>query len=162
MDTEAQKIASLLVAAGAAATLAAAWFFQLVIGLVPCPLCLDQRIAYYVAVPLGLVLAGVAHLGHERVARAGLWLLALLLLGNMGLAAFHAGVEWHFWQGPTTCSGAAPVAVSDIMSALKTAHVPRCDEAAWRFLGISMAGWNAVIAFVLALVAVGGARARLR
>ncbi len=80
----------------------------------------------------------------------------------MGLAIFHAGVEWHFWQGPTTCSGAAPVAVSDIMSALKTAHVPRCDEAAWRFLGLSMAGWNALVALVLALVAVGGARARMR
>lgn len=162
MDTDAQKIASLLVAAGAVAALAAAWFFQLVIGLVPCPLCLDQRIPYYVAVPLGLVLAAIAARGHGALARGGLYLLALLMLGNMGLAVFHAGVEWHFWQGPTTCSGTMPVAVSDIMSALKTAHVPRCDEAAWRFLGVSMAGWNAVIALVLALIAVGGARARLR
>lgn len=162
MDTDAQKIASLIVALGSAATLGAAWFFQLVIGLVPCPLCLDQRIPYYIAVPVGLALAVVAARGHGHVVRAGLWLLALLLLGNMGLAIFHAGVEWHFWQGPTTCSGTAPVAVSDIMSALKTAHVPRCDEAAWRFLGLSMAGWNALVALVLALVAVGGARARMR
>lgn len=162
MDTEAQKYASLLVALGAAVTLGAAWFFQLVMGLVPCPLCLDQRIAYYAAVPLGLVLAVMAGRGHGTVARGGLWLLALLMLGNMGLAIYHAGVEWHFWQGPTTCSGGAPVAVSDILSALKTAHVPRCDEAAWRLLGISMAGWNALIALVLALIAIGGARARMR
>ncbi|MEW6257338.1 MAG: disulfide bond formation protein B [Pseudomonadota bacterium] len=151
-------VACLGVALGAGAALAAAWFFQLVVGLTPCPLCLDQRIPYYVAAPLGLLLAlGAPRLGPRGV-RAGLWLLAALMLGNMGLALYHAGIEWRFWQGPTACSGSAPVAVSDIMSALKTAHVPRCDEAAWRLFGLSMAGWNAVIAAGLAVVAIVGAR----
>ncbi|MBA4790348.1 MAG: disulfide bond formation protein B [Rhizobiales bacterium] len=158
MQLRSPTVASLILAAGSAATLAAAWFFQLVIGLAPCPLCLDQRIAYYVAVPLALILALLAARGRPGLARAGLWVLALLMAGNAILAMYHAGIEWHFWQGPTTCTGTAPVAVSDIMSALKTAHVPRCDEAAWRLLGISMAGWNALIALALAAVAVMGAR----
>ncbi|MEW6122118.1 MAG: disulfide bond formation protein B [Pseudomonadota bacterium] len=162
MQLRSPTVASLILAAGSAVTLAAAWFFQLVIGLAPCPLCLDQRIAYYVAVPLALILAFLAARGRPGLARAGLWVLALLMAGNAVLAVYHAGIEWHFWQGPTTCTGTAPVAVSDIMSALKTAHVPRCDEAAWRLFGISMAGWNALIALALAAVAVMGARSGRR
>lgn len=158
MQLRSTTVASLILAAGAAATLAAAWYFQLVIGLAPCPLCLDQRIAYYVAVPLGAIVALLASRGRPGLARAGLWVLALLMAGNAVLAAYHAGIEWHFWQGPTTCTGTAPVAVSDIMSALKSAHVPRCDEAAWRLFGLSMAGWNVLVAAALAGVAVLGAR----
>jgi disulfide bond formation protein DsbB len=83
--------------------------------------------------------------------------LSSIFDANAGIALYHAGVEWQFWQGPTTCSGNAPVAVGDIMSALKTAHVPRCDEAAWRLFGLSMAGWNALIALALAAIAALGA-----
>ncbi|MEP9379541.1 disulfide bond formation protein B [Aquabacter sp. CN5-332] len=162
MDLRSPRTACLVNALGAAFALAAAWFFQLVVGLAPCPLCLDQRLPYYAAVPLALVLAVLAARGYHGIARAGLWLLAALMLVNVGLATYHAGIEWHFWQGPTACSGTAPVAVSDIMSALKTAHVPRCDEAAWRLLGISMAGWNALIALALAVVAIWGATAPKR
>lgn len=145
--------AGVLVAAGSAFALAAAWYFQLVVGLAPCPLCLDQRIPYYIGVPLGLVAFALAAAGHARVGRVLLALLALLMLGNMGLAIFHAGVEWRFWPGPTSCTGAPAAVTGSILSALKGANVPRCDEAAWRLLGISMAGWNALIAAALALVA---------
>lgn len=136
--------------------LAAAWYFQLVVGLAPCPLCLDQRIAYYAAVPLALVAFAAAKGGRAGLARALLVLLGLAMLANMALAIFHAGVEWRFWSGPTTCTG-APVMTGDVLSALKGARVPRCDEAAWRLFGLSMAGWNALIAAGLALVAFGGA-----
>lgn len=157
MDLRAPRTACLLVTLGATFALAAAWYFQLVVGLAPCPLCLMQRVPYYVAVPLALAVAVLISRGYERAPRLGLALLALLMLGNAGIALYHAGVEWQFWQGPTTCSGSAPVAVGDIMSALKTAHVPRCDEAAWRLFGISMAGWNALIALALAAIAALGA-----
>lgn len=153
------RTAGLLVALGAAFALAAAWFFQLVVGLAPCPLCLDQRVPYYVALPLALVLVWLAARGIDGFSRLGLWFLAALMAINVGIATYHAGIEWHFWPGPTACSGTAPVVVSDIMSALKTAHVPRCDEAAWRLFGISMAGWNVLIALALAAVAVWGATA---
>jgi len=152
-----QTTACLLIALGAAFALAAAWYFQLVVGLAPCPLCLTQRIAYYIAVPAALGLALLATRGQRTLARLGLALLTLLMLGNAGIAGYHAGIEWGLWTGPTACSGSAPVVVSDIMSALKTAHVPRCDEAAWRLFGLSMAGWNALIALTLAGLAALGA-----
>lgn len=151
-------VTALLVALGAAGALAAAWYFQLVVGLAPCPLCLDQRLPYYAAVPLGLLLAFGAARAPQRLGlwRAGLALLALLMAIDAGIAIYHAGVEWQFWAGPTACTGSAPPVVRDIMSALKTTRVPRCDEAAWRMLGVSMAGWNAVLALGLTAIAATG------
>ncbi|MBS7543503.1 disulfide bond formation protein B [Ancylobacter oerskovii] len=153
-------LAPLIVAAGAAATLAGAWFFQLVIGLAPCPLCLEQRLPYYAAVPLGLAVALVARQGHAGLARLGLVLLGLLMLVGFGLALYHAGVEWHWWQGPTACSGGAPATSGNLLQELQQARVVRCDEAPWRFLGLSLAGWNVLIAATLALVAAWGLRRR--
>ncbi|WP_245263445.1 disulfide bond formation protein B [Azorhizobium doebereinerae] len=150
---------ALVVALGAAFALASAWFFQLVVGLAPCPLCLDQRLPYYAAVPIGLLLALVGR-SRPEAARLGLWLLAALMAVDAGIAIYHAGVEWRFWEGPTACTGTAPPMVSDIMSALKSTRVPRCDEAAWRLFGVSMAGWNALLALGLAGVAVLGATRR--
>ncbi|MFG1181313.1 disulfide bond formation protein B [Xanthobacter versatilis] len=153
------ETAALLLVTGSALALAAAWYFQLVVGLAPCPLCLDQRLPYYAAIPLGLLAFAAARSGRTTLARVLLGVIGVAMVGNMGLAIFHAGVEWKFWSGPTACTG-APVMAGNILSALKGARVPRCDEAAWRLFGISMAGWNALIAAGLAVVAFGGATTR--
>lgn len=149
--------AALIVAVGAAVALIAAWYFQLVVGLAPCPLCLDQRIPYYVGIPVALIAFALATSRREGAARLVLWVLFILMLVNVGLASYHAGVEWRLWPGPTSCTGAPVATTGDILSAIKGARVPRCDEAAWRLFGLSMAGWNALLAMALAAVAVGGA-----
>jgi disulfide bond formation protein DsbB len=68
------------------------------------------------------------------------------------LAAFHAGVEWKWWPGPAACAGGATAGASDIVAMLKGGKVktPSCDVAAWVFLCLSMAGWNALISLGLA------------
>ncbi len=77
----------------AAAVLAGAWFFQLVLDIQPCPLCLEQRYAYYLVVPVAALLAIAAALRAPRaVLVGGLLLLLLVTLGNAGLGAYHAGV----------------------------------------------------------------------
>ncbi len=143
------------IAAIAAATLAGAWFFELVLGLAPCPLCLDQRIPYYIAVPLGLLVGVLARdPTRERTTRAGFIALAVVLGIGAGIGVYHAGVEWKFWPGPTACAGAALPALGNILDALK--NPPRfvpCDEASWRLFGISLAGYNALIAGALAWIA---------
>jgi disulfide bond formation protein DsbB len=143
------------IAAIAAATLAGAWFFQLALGLAPCPLCLDQRWPYYIAVPLGLLVGVIARdPSREQATRAGFIALAVVLFIGAGLGVYHAGIEWRFWPGLATCAGVAPAPSGDILDALK--NPPRfvsCDEAAWRLLGISLAGYNALIAGVLAWIA---------
>ncbi len=145
------RLAAALILAAATATVGAALFFQHVVGLLPCKLCLIQRQPYYAAIPvaLGLVLLPL----DQRWRRAGLLLLALTFLVSAGLGAYHAGVEWGFWLGPNDCGGAAPSAaagVEDFLKRLETTRVVSCTEAAWRFLGLSMAGWNAVISLGLA------------
>ena len=143
----------------AAATLAGAWFFQLVLEILPCPLCLEQRYAYYFAVPFGVLVAFAAAKGAPRPWLAvGLAILALAALGNAGLGAYHSGVEWGFWQGPTDCSG--PIVdfgnAGSLLDRLDKVKVIRCDEVQWRFLGVSLAGYNVLISLLMAAIAVWG------
>jgi disulfide bond formation protein DsbB len=144
--------ATLFIAAVSAATLAGAWYFQLVVGLSPCPLCLDQRIPYYLAVPIALVTALVAE--RISIARSGFYLLAFVLAVGCAIAIYHAGVEWKFWAGPQDCSGAVvSIDSGSILDQMNRTRVIRCDEAAWTLFGISLAGYNALIAGALSLFA---------
>ena len=152
-------VAALAIAATAAATLAGAWFFQLVLDIRPCPLCLEQRYAYYLALPLGLLVAFAAGRGAPRgLLLAGFAVLLLAALANAWLGGYHAGVEWKFWPGPTDCSG--PVvdlgSAGTLLQRLDTVKVIRCDEVQWRFLGLSLAGYNVLISLAMALMAVWG------
>ena len=127
----------------------------------PCPLCLEQRYAYYLAIPLGLLVALAAASGAPRgVLLAGLALLALAALGNAGLGAYHAGVEWGFWQGPTDCTGPCVDlgSAGSLLEQLDTVKVVRCDEVQWRFLGLSLAGYNVLISLSMAAIAAVGHR----
>ena len=151
--------AALAITAVATATLAGAWFFQLVLDIRPCPLCLEQRYAYYLAIPLGaLVAVAAARDAPRAVLVAGLGILALATLGNAGLGTYHAGVEWGLWQGPTECTG--PVgnlgSAGNLLERLDTVKVIRCDEVQWRFLGLSLAGYNVLISLLMAAIALWG------
>jgi disulfide bond formation protein DsbB len=144
--------AALAVALGAAATVGGALVFEHVFGYVPCKLCLIQRNPYYIAIPLGLLAA----LLPPRYARAGLWCLALIFVVSAGLGAYHSGVEWGFFAGPSDCgggSGAGTGNVGDFLNQLQSTRVVSCTEAAWRFLGLSLAGWNVLISLALAAFA---------
>ncbi len=158
-DANPALTAAVAVTVIAAATLAGAWFFQLVLDIRPCPLCLEQRYAYYLAIPLGALTALAAARGAPRaVLYAGLAILAAAALGNAGLGAYHAGVEWGFWQGPTDCTG--PVgnlgSAGNLLERLDTVRVIRCDEVQWRFLGLSLAGYNFLISLLMAAIAAWG------
>jgi disulfide bond formation protein DsbB len=158
-DANPALTAALAIAAIAAATLAGAWFFQLVLDIRPCPLCLEQRYAYYLAVPLGALVAFAAAKDAPRgVLLLGLAILAAAALANAGLGAYHAGVEWKFWQGPTDCTG--PIgnlgSAGNLLERLDTVKVIRCDEVQWRFLGLSLAGYNVLISLLMAALAAWG------
>src|SRR3954466_3502764 len=155
-DSNPAFAAALAIAAIAALTLAGAWFFQLVLDIRPCPLCLEQRYAYYLAVPLGGLVAWAALRRTPRaVLVAGLAIVAIAALYNAGLGAYHAGVEWGFWSGPTECSG--PVLdlgkAGSLLDNLDKVKVIRCDEVQWRFLGVSLAGYNVLISLAMAALA---------
>ena len=148
---------ALLVFVVAAATLAGAWAFQAA-GYAPCELCLKQRYAYYLGLPLALAAwfaAGV----NRRGARFLFALLALAFVANAVLAAYHSGVEFKWWPGPADCTGAYQGAsnVADFMKQLQQTRVVRCDEVALRILGFSMANANIFVSAALAALASLGA-----
>jgi len=139
-------------------TIAGFFFFQYGLGYEPCPLCLEQRTAFYVAVPLAaLLLLGAGYGASRKVLLLGFAAIALVMLWNAGLSAYHAGVEWKFWQGPIDCSGPIrPLGEGSLLSRLQNVRIVRCDEAAWRFLGISLAGYDVIVSLVLAAAAAYG------
>jgi disulfide bond formation protein DsbB len=138
------------------ATLAGAWYFQFVLGYQPCHLCLIQRIPYYIVIPLSLVLAIAARADAPRlVVAGGLVVLIAAALCSAALGAYHAGVEWDFWNGPSDCTGPLINLHSggSLLDQLNSIHVVPCDKAAWRFLGVSLAGYNVLISLTLAAFA---------
>ena len=152
-------VAALAVALIGAATILGAWFFEYGLGLAPCPLCLQQRIAYYVAVPLAVVVALAAWRRAPRaLIIAGLGVVVVAMVINAGLGVYHAGIEWKWWMGPQTCAGPlADLGAGNLRRRIEIIDVVRCDEAPWRFLGLSLAGYNALISLALAAIASWGA-----
>lgn len=142
------------------ATIAGAWGSELLGGLVPCELCLEQRLAYYWGLPvLALILVF-----WNRLPRAA-WFIAmaialLLFAWSVWMAGYHAGVEWGFWPGPTSCSGlGVAVSFEDLLNINATRVVP-CDAIQFEFLGLTLAGYNLLIS--LAIVAMLGVAMWLR
>ena len=156
---QAQLRPAALVLALAVATIAGAFAFQAA-GYAPCELCLKERLPYYAGIALAAVTLASAWREPAAAARVGLLLLAILFLFSAAFGAYHAGIEWKFWPGPTDCTGALahPRSNADFLRQLQSTHVVRCDAVAIRILGLSLAGWNAVVSLIIAGVASTGLR----
>jgi disulfide bond formation protein DsbB len=154
LTTALDKKAALLAFVLALAAILGAWGSQIYGGLVPCELCLEQRQAYYWGLP---VLALILLLWNRlplAVWYVGIALVAAIFAWGTYMGAYHAGVEWGFWPGPTACTGTGSGAITfDQLSNLDAAKVVPCDKVQFRFLGISLAGYNALVsAAVVALL----------
>lgn len=146
----------LLAAGGSAALLAAAFAFQYVGGLAPCKLCLWQRWPHG-----GAVLIGLAALAVPRAALALAGSLAAAASGAIGV--YHTGIERGWWEGPASCTGGGSLSGlsgTDLLAPEGATGIVMCDEVAWAFAGLSMASWNAVASFALAMLWLVAARAR--
>jgi disulfide bond formation protein DsbB len=142
-------IAAFVISAG---MLAIAHGFQSFGHLAPCHLCLKQREVYWAALGISAVavLAGFTRIGPPAPRIASLLLAATFAYG-VYLAALQAGAEWKWWPAPATCASTGAVSAADLRALLAGAatKAPACDQAAWRFLGLSMAGWNCLISLAL-------------
>ncbi len=148
----------------AAAVILTALAFEHLGGYDPCPLCLQERYAYYASIPLLFLALVLLSMHIPRTAAAVFLVVALAFLANAGLGTYHAGVEWKFWPGPDTCAATArPLSTGGgLLKQLETTRVIRCDEAPWHFLGLSFAGWNVVASLLLAAGAGAAARTAWR
>ncbi|MGC3937066.1 disulfide bond formation protein B [Roseobacter sp. EG26] len=137
----------MLATAGSAALLLGAFAFQHVGGMAPCKMCIWQRYPHVIALLIGLV-------ALKLQSRLLILLGALSVFATGAVGVFHVGVEQEWWQGPTTCSS-GPIGgktADELLDQILTAPLVRCDEIAWEMLGISMAGWNALISFALVIL----------
>lgn len=130
----------------AVATILGALASEVFGGLVPCELCLTQRLPYYFGIPL-LLASLIVPLGSVRLALK-LGALAFLFWGAY-LGIYHAGVEWKFWAGPTACTGTGSDFGFDALASLNDARFVPCDQVQFRFLGLSLAGWNVLVTLLI-------------
>ncbi len=151
-------VAALVVFAGSTATILGAWYFQYVLKLPPCPLCLEERLPYHIVIPLSLLLVIAAIVRAPRaLIIVGFLAIIAAMLASAALGAYHAGVEWRWWPGPADCSGPmTDFTTKPLLDQLRSIHIVRCDEAAWRLLGLSLAGYNVLISLALAGIAALG------
>lgn len=135
----------------ATAVIATALASEIFGGLVPCALCLQQRWPYYIAIPI-LIVCGLARGSAPASSAPLLALVGLIFLVGAGLAAYHAGVEYKWWAGPSGCGGGTSLADNTraLLQALQNEKVVRCDEAAFTLFGLSMAGYNFLASLALA------------
>jgi disulfide bond formation protein DsbB len=126
-------------------------------GYAPCPLCLEQRWPYYLGVPVALVLALLRW--PRQVLIGGLLGLAALFAYGLYLGIYQAGAEWRFWPGPSDCSAgnaSSPVGPGGLLDAIANSTVVSCTDPSLRILGLSLAGWNAVVMAALIVVVLAG------
>lgn len=143
-----RKTLILLATTGSAAVLLAAWGFQYLGGLAPCKMCIWQRYPHGIAVVLGAL--AFLFPGIRPLPLLG----ALAAATTAGIGVFHAGVERGWWEGPSTCTSGdiGGLSQQDLFDQIMNAPLVRCDEIPWEMFGLSMAGWNAVLSFGLALI----------
>ncbi|MCF6321992.1 MAG: disulfide bond formation protein B [Rhizobiaceae bacterium] len=150
---------ALLVFLGMIAVIASVLAFEHLGGYIPCALCLKQREPYYAAIPVGLIaLIGLQWNWPKLLVQSALVITGLLVMYSLALAAYHSGVEWAWWAGPSECaasggSGETTATAESLLSQLSLSKPPSCDEAAGRFLGLSFAGWNVVVSAIIASMA---------
>ena len=135
----------------ATAVIATALASEIFGGLGPCALCLQQRWPYYIAIPI-LIVCGLARGSAPASSAPLLALVGLIFLVGAGLGAYHAGVEYKWWAGPSGCGGGTSLADNTraLLQALQNEKVVRCDEAAFTLFGLSMAGYNFLASLALA------------
>jgi len=141
-----RRAVPMLILLGSVAALAVAFASQYLGGLQPCVLCIYQRYPYGVAI--GLAVLALALPDRPALQRGVLTLAGLALLTSAGIAAFHVGVEQHWWQGTSACGGTIEPGLSleELRDRLMAAPVVRCDEVPWSLFGLSMAGYNLLYA----------------
>ncbi|WP_165188414.1 disulfide bond formation protein B [Caulobacter soli] len=138
-----------------AVMLGAAHAFETFGKLAPCLLCLKQREVYWVTGAVALVTVVLTRTAWaDRVRKPLILLIGLGFLYGAGLATYHAGAEWKWWPGPAACAAGGAASADDLVAMLKGVKIaaPSCEKAVWIFLGLSMAGWNALISLGLAVV----------
>ena len=144
-------VARLIGLAVPAALLAGAYAFEYIGGLPPCEMCWWQRWAHMAALAFALLSFAAATRLPDR-GRSFVWLAGLAILASGAIGAYHAGVEAGLFEGFTQCTAVSGASGGDLLAEIMAAPLVRCDQVPWEMFGISMAGWNAILSILAALI----------
>lgn len=139
------RLAGAIAVLAPGALLAGAYISQYGFGLFPCEMCWWQRYPHFAALAFGLF----AWIRPSTRWPVGLAAISLAISGLIG--AYHAGVEYGWWEGVSACTTIPASAGSDPMEAILNAPIVRCDRAPWSLMGVSLAGWNFLFSVASAL-----------
>jgi disulfide bond formation protein DsbB len=137
------------------ATILGALGSQFLGGLQPCELCLEQRLPYYWGLPVLALILVLWNRLPLPVWYLGMAIVTILFAWSTYMGAFHSGVEWGFWPGPTACSGTGAGLSLSLESLNDLQPVIGCDVVQFRFLGLSLAGYNALISLAIVVLLLG-------
>jgi disulfide bond formation protein DsbB len=137
------------------ATILGALGSQFLGGLQPCELCLEQRLPYYWGLPVLALILVLWNRLPLPLWYLGMAIVTILFAWGTYLGAFHSGVEWGFWPGPTACSGTGAGLSLSLESLNDLQPVIGCDVVQFRFLGLSLAGYNALISLAIVVLLLG-------
>ena len=129
---------------GSLSLLVGAYAFEFLGGLKPCKICLWQRWPHLGAIIIGLLVLLSKSVLLMRIA-------CIVVLVGAGIAFFHMGVEFNWWEGPSTCTSGSitNLTSAELMKKILEAPITRCDDIPWSFVGLSMAGWNGILSIIL-------------
>ena len=139
----------------------AAWGFEIIGGYLPCKLCLQERIPYYVGLPI-LLVGLLLSQRMPRLARLLYFIGGTIFFFGSALAGYHVGAEWKLWVGPSDCGGTPTVITSanDLMAAVKGTRLISCSEAPINLFGLSFAGWDVLATLFVGIMSWRGVVAR--
>ena len=129
---------------GSLSLLVGAYAFEFLGGLKPCKMCLWQRWPHLGAIIIGLLVLLSKSVLLMRIG-------GVIILIGAGIAFFHMGVEFNWWEGPSTCTSGSitDLTSAELMKKILEAPITRCDDIPWSFVGLSMAGWNGILSIIL-------------
>lgn len=129
---------------GSLALLIGVYAFEFLGNMKPCKLCIWQRWPHISAILIGILI-------FYKRSKVLMFITGLMILAGATIAFYHMGVEYHWWEGPATCTSGsiANLSSTELMNKILQAPIIRCDEVQWRFAGLSMAAWNGIFSLIL-------------
>ena len=126
-----------------------AYFLEFYLSLVPCDLCIQQRIVHASILIISLLIFPLYTFSKLKLIL--LSILNLLWLGSSSLAFYHFGIEKKFWQGFSECSSNLIFNENTLDQLLSKSPI-RCDETQFELLDISLAGWNGILSMSIFII----------
>ena len=116
----------------------------------PCDLCITQRWFHALIISYSLIAIFI----HEKKFLANKFILiglSITWIASSVAGLYHFGIEMNFWSGPDECSSSIDFS-KDLLKYLLNKSPIKCDEVMFKILGLSLAGWNALMSFVMFLI----------